>query len=142
MKLIKDIIFKGKAEPALIFPGEGKVHNLGRAMHPQRLKAGGGVGTFGPAVEAVKVEAARFHPFQGGPVVALLFFQVRRPLAGRKEADLHPADAGRPDPESASSVAEINRAQSDLRPHFGPPSLFRKTADSGGKVRVSMWDLP
>jgi hypothetical protein len=53
MELIKHIILEGKAEPSPVFPGKGRVHDLGRAMDPQRLEAGGRIGTFELAVEAI-----------------------------------------------------------------------------------------
>jgi len=89
------------------------------------LELGGGIRTFGVPIETIKISGSRFNPLHHAIVVALRdFFQGHNALFWRKNMDLHPANQGGPDEESANASSQVGSAQTTGNIHRD--SLLRR----------------
>jgi len=124
-----------------IFPVKFLVYDLGGAVNALGLTARGRVGSFdriaGPGlVKTIDIASWRIEVGQYGPVVTLRqFFQRHAALMKRQLSNLDPFDPRRAHQETAATVTKISGTQRCS--HSAASRIFKKTAASGGSVRLS-----
>ena len=123
VELVDDIVRQAQAAPTLVRPGEVRRDDLGGAMDPLRLKAGGRVGAFLGAVQPVKIAAARRHVVAYSIKIAVLTLsQGLHPLHRRDQPDFHGFGLGRPHPEAAAAIFQGDGSQGDGAHYHSPES--------------------
>ena len=101
-----------------LFPNKLGVNDLGWPMDAFGLELGGGIRTFGVPIETIKISGSRLNPMHHAIVVAPRdFFQGHKALVWRKNMDLHPANQGGPDEESAQASSQVGSSQTAFRMH-------------------------
>jgi hypothetical protein len=109
-------------------PGKAAgIDHPGGAVNPQRLEAGGGIGTLLLTIQPVNVQRAGLDPFQDSLVVSPAFLRKgRQPLTGRKETDRDLLRQRRIYKEAAPAVPQERGSQPDSVCHARDPFPRRR----------------
>jgi len=118
MEFVNHIMGERYSGPVKNFPNKMGVNDLGWPMDAFGLELGGGIRTFGVPIETIKISGSRLNPLHHPIVVAPRdLFQGHHSLFWRKNMDLHPANQGGPDEESAQASSQVGSSQTTLKIH-------------------------